>query len=52
MSATVNDVLNVARSWIGYSEANGKFVEILDVYNSHKPLAISQVQLQVLPYLR
>lgn len=39
MSATVNDVLNVARSWIGYSEANGKFVEILDVYNSHKPLA-------------
>lgn len=39
MSATVNDVLNVARSWLGYSEANGKFVEILNVYNSHKPLA-------------
>lgn len=39
MSATVNDVLNVARSWIGYSEANGKYREILNVYNSHTPLA-------------
>lgn len=39
MSATANDVLKVARSWIGYGEANGKFKEILDVYNSHKPLA-------------
>lgn len=37
--ATAEDVLKVARSWIGYSEANGKFKEILDVYNSHKPLA-------------
>lgn len=39
MGVTANDVLNVARSWIGYSEANGKFKEILDVYNAHKPLA-------------
>lgn len=39
MGATANDVLNVARGWIGYSEKNGKFKEILDVYNSHKPLA-------------
>lgn len=39
MSATANKVLGVARSWIGYSESNGKFKEILDVYNSHKPLA-------------
>lgn len=39
MTATANDVLKVAKSWIGYSEANGKFKEILDVYNSHKPLA-------------
>lgn len=39
MGKTVNDVLNVARSWIGYSESNGKFEEILKVYNSHKPLA-------------
>ena len=27
------------RSWIGYSEANGKFKQIIDLYNSHKPLA-------------
>lgn len=39
MSATANEVLNIARSWLGYSEANGKFKEIVDVYNSHKPLA-------------
>lgn len=39
MSATVNDILKAARSWLGYSEANGKFKEILDLYNSHKPLA-------------
>lgn len=39
MSVTANEVLDVARSWLGYSEANGKFKEIIDVYNSHKPLA-------------
>ena len=33
------DVLNVMRSWIGYSEANGKFRQIMDLYNSHQPLA-------------
>ncbi len=27
------------RSWIGYSEANGKHKQIIDLYNSHKPLA-------------
>lgn len=37
--STVNKVLNVARGWLGYSEQNGKFKEILNVYNSHKPLA-------------
>lgn len=37
--ATASAVLNVARKWIGYSEKNGKFKEILNVYNSHKPLA-------------
>ena len=41
MGITANDVLNVARSWLGYSESNGKFKEILNVYNSHKPLARS-----------
>lgn len=39
MGVTANDVLNVARGWLGYSESNGKFNEILKVYNSHKPLA-------------
>lgn len=39
MSVTAEAVLNVARGWIGYSEANGKFREILNVYNSHTPLA-------------
>ena len=39
MAATANDILNIARSWLGYSEKNGKFKEILDVYNAHKPLA-------------
>ena len=39
MAPTANSVLNVARGWIGYSEKNGKFKEILNVYNSHKPLA-------------
>lgn len=39
MSATANDVLKVAQGWIGYSEANGKFKEILNIYNNHKPLA-------------
>lgn len=39
MKATANDVLKVARSWLGYSESNGKYKEILKVYNAHKPLA-------------
>ena len=39
MSITANDILKVAQGWLGYSESNGKFKEILKVYNSHKPLA-------------
>lgn len=39
MGVTAKNVLDVARGWIGYSEKNGKFKEILNVYNSHKPLA-------------
>lgn len=39
MGVTAQDVLNVMRSWIGYSEANGKHKQIIDLYNSHKPLA-------------
>lgn len=39
MGATAQDVLDVMRSWLGYSEANGKYKQIIDLYNSHKPLA-------------
>lgn len=39
MGVTANKVLDVARGWVGYSESNGKFKEILNVYNAHKPLA-------------
>lgn len=39
MGATAQDVLNVMRSWIGFSEANGKHKQIIDIYNGHKPLA-------------
>ncbi len=34
-----SDILCVARAWLGYNEADGSFKEILDVYNSHEPLA-------------
>ena len=39
MGVTAQDVLNVMRSWLGYSESNGKYKQIIDLYNSHKPLA-------------
>lgn len=39
MGVTAQDVLDVMRSWLGYSEANGKYKQIIDLYNSHKPLA-------------
>lgn len=37
--ATAQDFLNLARSWIGKNEADGSFKSIIDIYNSHKPLA-------------
>lgn len=36
---TASQILNIARSWLGYNEADGSFKEILDTYNSHSPLA-------------
>ncbi|MBR6983880.1 MAG: CHAP domain-containing protein [Ruminococcus sp.] len=36
---TVNDILNIFRGWLGWSEANGKHRQIIDIYNAHKPLA-------------
>lgn len=37
--ASANDIVNQARAWLGKNEANGSFKEIIDIYNSHKPLA-------------
>lgn len=39
MAVTANDVLDVARAHIGWSESNGKHKKIIDTYNKHKPLA-------------
>ena len=38
MGRTAQDTLNVMRAWLGFSEANGKFKQIIDLYNSVKPL--------------
>lgn len=39
VGVTAQDVLDVMRSWLGYSESNGKYRQIIDLYNSHRPLA-------------
>lgn len=39
MSCTANQFVSVMQGWVGYSEANGKYRQIIDLYNSHKPLA-------------
>lgn len=36
---TAEDVLNVMRGWIGMSRSAGTHKPIIDLYNSHKPLA-------------
>lgn len=36
---TVKELLDQARAWIGKKESNGSHKEIIDIYNSHKPLA-------------
>lgn len=38
MGKTAESVLNVMRGWIGFNESNGRFKEIIDLYNSVKPL--------------
>ena len=35
----VNNVLKVAKSWLGKNERDGSFKSIIDLYNSHRPLA-------------
>ena len=32
-------VVKIMQSWIGYNETNGNHKRIIDIYNSHKPLA-------------
>lgn len=39
MSKLANTIVSQAQSWIGYKESNGSHKKIIDVYNSHKPLA-------------
>ena len=39
MGRTAQSYLDVLRGWIGYNESNGKYKSIIDLYNSHKPLA-------------
>lgn len=39
MSCTASQIINQAKSWIGCKESNGSHKKIIDVYNSHKPLA-------------
>lgn len=38
MGKTAEDVIKVMQGWLGYSESNGKFKQIIDLYNSVKPL--------------
>lgn len=39
MSKLASKVVNQAKAWLGKKESDGSHKEIIDVYNSHKPLA-------------
>lgn len=39
MSITATKLVDQAKSWLGYNEKNGSHKKIIDIYNSHKPLA-------------
>ena len=39
MSKCASDVVKQAQAWLGKKEQDGSFNEIIDLYNSHKPLA-------------
>lgn len=39
MSCTRSQIVNKAREWVGLNEADGSHKKIIDIYNSHKPLA-------------
>lgn len=40
MAKTRERVVSEAKKYLGYSEKNGKYKTIIDIYNSHKPLAV------------
>ena len=39
MGKYASKVVEQAKKWLGYNEADGSHKKIIDVYNSHKPLA-------------
>lgn len=39
MGKYASKVVEQAKAWLGYNEADGSHKKIIDVYNSHKPLA-------------
>lgn len=39
MSKYASKVVEQAKKWLGKKESDGSFKEIIDIYNSHKPLA-------------
>lgn len=39
MSCTRTKIVAQAQQWVGLKESNGSFAKIIDIYNSHKPLA-------------
>lgn len=39
VEVTAEDVLDIARSYIGCKESDGSHRKIIDIYNSHRPLA-------------
>lgn len=40
MAVYASDIVKQAEAWLGYSEANGKFKEIIDIYNSQTKLPV------------
>lgn len=40
MTTTATKLVKQAQQWLGYSEANGKAFNIIDVYNAQKPLPV------------
>ena len=39
MSCTRSEIVKQAQAWVGLNEYDGSFKKIIDLYNSHKPLA-------------